>query len=220
MGVRADTTPAIDTAPIAAAAPLVAARPIAPVRANDSLTMPEEHRGSTAKDLLSITSPFSVPYYSQFDDITSPAWKKVGCGIASLAMVIDFYRPGVVTVDKLLEQGIAADAYLAHAGWTYAGLISVAQRYGVTGASHDLAGSTTNTAFGVFKKAVEKGPVIASVHYTFDPKNPIPHLVVVRGVKGDRIYYNDPAAHSAGGSISVAQFKGAWKKRYIELWPA
>jgi len=34
-----------------------------------------------------------VPFYSQFVDISAPAWKKVGCGIASLAMIIDFYKP-------------------------------------------------------------------------------------------------------------------------------
>lgn len=34
----------------------------------------------------------SVPF-SQFADISAPEWRKVGCGIASTAMIIDFFNP-------------------------------------------------------------------------------------------------------------------------------
>jgi uncharacterized protein YvpB len=166
-----------------------------------------------------VSDIFEVPYYSQFADISSPTWKKVGCGIASLAMLIEFYEPGTVHVDTLLQQGISAGAYLSNAGWTYAGLIGVSHAYGLSGASHDLAGSTLDSAFTTFTNALTKGPVMASVHYTFEPTNPIPHLVIVTGIKGDKLYYNDPARGGAGDSISVTQFKKAWKKRYVEFWP-
>ncbi|MCX6819673.1 MAG: C39 family peptidase [Candidatus Adlerbacteria bacterium] len=66
-----------------------------------------------------------VPFYSQFRDIASASWQKVGCGITSLAMILDYYKPAV-SVNTLLKQGIAADAYSA-AGWTYNGLISVSK---------------------------------------------------------------------------------------------
>ena len=36
----------------------------------------------------------NVPFYSQFTDIVSASWEKKGCGITSLAMIIDFASSG------------------------------------------------------------------------------------------------------------------------------
>lgn len=160
---------------------------------------------------------FEVPFFSQFNDITPVEWRKVGCGIASLAMLIEFYEPNSVTVDDLLQQGIKAGAYLSNAGWTHAGLINLSRKYGLDGASHDMAGQSMESAFSTLKDVLEEGPVMVSVHYTFDPKNPIPHLVVVNGVSDGKVYYNDPAEKSGGGSISISKFQSAWKKRYIQI---
>ena len=161
----------------------------------------------------------NVPFYSQFRDITSPKWQKVGCGVASLAMVIDYYKPAV-SVNTLLQQGIAAGAYLQNAGWTYKGLISLSQKYGLDGSSYDLGKSDSKVAFEQFKKYLQDGPVIASIHYKFDPKSSIPHLVVIDGIKGDYIYYNDPASKKGGEKILVVDFLKAWKKRFIVMRPA
>lgn len=158
----------------------------------------------------------TVPFFSQFTDISSPEWQGVGCGIASLGMIMEYYKPGTVSVDALLADGIKKGAY-SDVGWTYKGLISVSSAYGFTGESHDLAGNAN--AFTSFKEAVRQGPVIASVYYTFQPGNPIPHLVVVTKIEGDTVYYNDPAEKKGGGTISVDAFTKAWKKRYIEIYP-
>lgn len=161
---------------------------------------------------------FSVPFYSQLTDISAPAWKKIGCGIASLAMLIKYYNPDSFTsVDTILNEGIAIDAY-SSAGWTYAGLIKVSHKYGLDGTTHDFGDSSMDVAFAALEKALALGPVMASVHYTFTPTNPIPHLVIVNGIKGDTLFYNDPAEPSGNGSIPVAQFKSSWKKRYIEFF--
>lgn len=166
------------------------------------------------------TSVYKVPFFSQFSDISAPEWKKVSCGIASLAMLIDFYEPNKqVTADSLLKEGIAAHAYADDAGWSHAGLIGLSRKYGLDGESHDLGGSSMDSAFAVLKDELKEGPVMASVHYTFDPKNPIPHLVVVNGVSDGKVYYNDPSESGAGGSVSIAQFQSAWKKRYIDIRP-
>ncbi len=165
------------------------------------------------------TDVFIVPFYSQFKDISASEWKKVGCGIASLAMLIDFYAPNTVSVDKLLQEGINANAYLDDAGWTHSGLIALSKKYGLTGESHDFSGSNMKTAFNTLELVLKDGPVMASVHYTFDPKNPIPHLVVINGVKDNMVYYNDPSELAGGRSISIEKFQNAWKKRYIEIHP-
>lgn len=159
-----------------------------------------------------------VPFYSQFKDITSAKWQKVGCGIASLAMIVDYYKPAV-SVDTLLRQGVALGAY-SKAGWTYAGLIAVSNKYGLTGTGYDLATLDAQTALKQFKESLKDGPVIASVHYRFDPKSTIPHLVVISAIVNDVVYYNDPAAKVGEKQISSADFLKAWKKRFIVLRPA
>lgn len=170
----------------------------------------------SSKPLLEEYQPVKVPFFSQFTDISSPKWQKVGCGITSLGMIMEYYEPGTVSVDTLLKEGINQGAY-SDAGWTYKGLIEVSRPYGFTGESHDLAGDST--AFTQFSEAVKRGPVIASVYYTFEPGNPIPHLVVVTSIEGETVYYNDPAEQEGGGTISVDAFIKAWKKRYIEIYP-
>lgn len=164
------------------------------------------------------TSTATVPFYSQFKDISSTKWQKVGCGIASLAMVVDYYRDDAPSVDTLLRQGIAAGAY-SPAGWTYQGLIGLARRYGLSGQSYDLGGQSARVAFAQLTQQLAHGPVIVSVHYKFEPTNPIPHLVVIDRVDGDYLYYNDPAAKSGDLRISVDTFLKAWKKRFIVIRP-
>lgn len=160
-----------------------------------------------------------VPFYSQFSDIESAKWQKVGCGIASLAMLIEMYNPGSVSVNTLLDQGIAAGAYLEDDGWTHRGLVLLAQKYGLQGERFYFSASTTKEAFAELENALTKGPVITSVHYGFDPKSTIPHLIVINGVASTTVYYNDPAEKSGNGEISVEKFLKAWKKRYISFRP-
>jgi predicted double-glycine peptidase len=160
-----------------------------------------------------------VPFYSQFSDISKPDWQKVGCGIASLAMLIELYEPGKVSVDNLLNEGIAAGAYLNNAGWIHQGLVNLAGKYGLSGGTHDLSGKSMDVAFDKLQDDLKEGPVIVSVHYTFDPNNPIPHLAVINGIKDGKVYYNDPAEKAGGGHLSIADFKKGWKKRYIEIRP-
>jgi ABC-type bacteriocin/lantibiotic exporter with double-glycine peptidase domain len=161
-----------------------------------------------------------VPFFSQFQDIQSSVWQKKGCGVASLAMLIEYYKPGTVSVNKLLDQGITNGAYLQSAGWTYKGLIQLGNKYGLDGESYDLSVLNEKAAFEQFEKYLKDGPVIASVHYKFDPKSTIPHLVVINGISNDIVYYNDPAAKTGKLTISVEDFLKAWKKRFIVVRPA
>ena len=162
----------------------------------------------------------TIPFYSQFNDISSHTWQKQGCGIASLAMVINYYQPEVASVDTLLKQGIVLGAYDHKAGWTYKGLIQVANKYGMQGETHDLGKSKSSTAFAALKTELKNGPVIASVYYKFNPKSTIPHLVVIDGIDEDTIYYNDPAAKTGPKQISSVDFIKGWKKRFITIRPA
>ncbi len=161
----------------------------------------------------------SVPFYSQFKDISSSKWQKVGCGITSLAMILDYYSDEDISVNSLLKEGIRAGAYENNAGWTYDGLIFVAKKHGMNGTWYDMRTSTGAAALAEMEKFTADGPVIASVHYKLDPKNPIPHLIVVTAVVGSTIHYNDPAAKSGDKTITTKDFLNAWKKRFIIVRP-
>ena len=156
---------------------------------------------------------YDLPFYSQFDDITSPVWQPRGCGIASLAMIIEYYAPGVTTPDALLQQGIVRGGYIDNVGWIHRDLAQLAEQYGIRSTSHDLAGHTAAHALRDLFDSLHEGPVIASVHHEFDPSSTIPHLIVVSGIEGNRLRYHDP--DGGIGSISLAQFLAAWKQRYI-----
>lgn len=199
--------------------------PLAPVQAAavppaETFTLEAEPKLEPEEDKAVPTALYhDVPFYSQFADITPVSWRKVGCGIASTAMLIDFYSSEVVDVDVLLQQGIAANAFLSDAGWTHQGLINLTKQFGLNGASVSMSHLTMEAAFAALETVVSQGPVMVSVHYTFQPTNPIPHLAVITGIDDKRVYYNDPAEPQGGGDISIAQFKSAWKKRYIEIRP-
>lgn len=160
-----------------------------------------------------------VPFYSQFQDIKPLAWQKVGCGVTSLAMIIEYYKPNSVSVNTLLTQAIAGGAYNKNAGWVHKDLILLSNQYGLKGNSYDMASLSKDAAFIQFKKSLKDGPIMASVHYKFDPKNPIPHLVVIDGIDGNTIYYNDPALKSGTKEISTEKFLKAWKKKFIVIRP-
>ncbi|HQT82876.1 MAG TPA: C39 family peptidase [Candidatus Paceibacterota bacterium] len=173
-----------------------------------------------APSAAATTAVPSVPFFSQFADIASPTWQKVGCGITDLTMIIDYYHPDAVSVETMLKKGIAAGAYDYNAGWIYQGLIDLSKLYGLDGAYYDLTALNAEAAYAALAQHVEAGPVIASVHYKFDPKNTIPHLVVINGIKDDIVYYNDPAAREGAKSISKSNFLKAWKKRIIDFRPS
>lgn len=160
-----------------------------------------------------------VPFYSQFQDVSAVAWQKQACGIASLAMIIDFYKTDEISVDTLLAQGISADAYDEKVGWIYKGLMQVAKKYGLEGTTYDFGNKSTKIAFTELEKFLKEGPVIVSVHYGFNPKSTIPHLVVIDGIDKDIMYYNDPAAKTGMKQISTTDFLKAWKKRFIVIRP-
>jgi len=160
-----------------------------------------------------------VPFYSQIRDISAPKWKKLSCGIADVAMIINFYKPGTVMPDELLWEGIAAGAFIDGVGWTHKGLADLAGAYGLKGEARDFSHLNKSGAFAAIAELLEDGPVIASVYYTFDPYSPIPHLVVINGVKDGKVYYNDPAMRNANNAISIDGFMRGWKKRIIVIRP-
>jgi ABC-type bacteriocin/lantibiotic exporter with double-glycine peptidase domain len=184
----------------------------APVHIVSTITQPQQT--ATQQPITPV-----VPFYSQFKDITSTKWQKVSCGIVSLAMIIDFYKPNTIAVNTLLSEGIATGAYDNKAGWSYKGLIAVSKKYGLDGTTYDYGKTSAATALTHLKASLKDGPVIASVHYKFNPKSTIPHLVVITSIDGETVHYNDPAAKTGDLKISLAVFTKSWKQRFIVVRP-
>lgn len=208
--------------------PAILSEPQAPSGTAEAVPPAALARASTGKLLdvqigaqpATTTTIPAVPYFSQFKDISSPAWQKVGCGITDLAMIIDYYSPGAATVNGLLAQGIKAHAYDYNAGWIYQGLIELSKRYGLDGRWYDLSKLDNQAALVRFKQYLADGPVILSVHYKFDSASTIPHLVVIDAIRNDIVYYDDPAAAAGPKQIPLADFLKAWKKKVIVIRPA
>lgn len=161
----------------------------------------------------------NVPFYSQFADIQSANWQKKACGVTSLAMLIDYYKPNSVTPQKMLTQGLNSGAYVTNAGWSHQGLANLVSKYGLVGKTYDLSKLNSKIALEQFKDILKDGPVMASIYYKFDPKSTIPHLVVIVGIDGDTVYYNDPSAKGGDKEISITNFMKGWKKRLIVVRP-
>ncbi len=210
--VHTDTVP---TEALVSEAPAADAEPLLQLDAPAIAALPETMPADTREtDRVRI-----VPFFSQFDDISQPSWRKVACGVASLAMLVEYYKPGVATADTLLAAGIAADAYTDN-GWSHAGLIGLAEDLNLRGSTQSLSHLSAADAFDTLADVVTEGPVMVSVHYTFEPTNPIPHLVVVTHIADGYVHYNDPAEKRGNGFISAEKFQRAWKQRYIEIRPA
>ena len=165
------------------------------------------------------TMPYDVPLYSQISDITSVAWQQKGCGVADVAMIVEFYKPNTTTVQKVLETALKSDAYQKNVGWKHAGLASLASKYGLVGKTVDFSAYGNDIALKQFKKEVDGGPVVASIRRGFNPKSPYGHLVVITGYDDKVVYYNDPGKRDGKKTVLISDFMKGWKKRLIVIRP-
>ncbi len=166
-----------------------------------------------------ITMPYDVPLFSQISDISSVNWKQKGCGVADIAMLIEFYKPNTTTVQKVLEEGLASGAYLKNVGWKHDGLAKLATKYDLIGKTHDFSKSDKITALIQLKDIIKEGPAIASIRRGFNPTSSFGHLIVVTGFDDKLVYYNDPGKKEGIRNVPISEFMNGWKKRLIVVRP-
>src|SRR3989344_1036603 len=171
----------------------------------------------------------NVPFYSQYKHIPLANWKNRGCGVTALKMLMDFWHTkdnkNKTAPLKELVQKRTAGSFVNNVGWTHAGLVSMARKYGYEGFNKDLAflKMSPQQAFGNLKKDLERFPIMASVWNGFDPIRKGGHLVVITGVTGGLIYLNDPEEKSeklGRKAIRQKRFIKAFKKRYLAIYPS
>lgn len=165
-------------------------------------------------DPPAVTGNFEVPFYSQFQDITLSEWQKLGCGVASLAMVVNYYKPDSASVMALLNRGIASGAYQDSVGWKHAELAALANKYGLSSQVYDFYKLNNEAAFDKFLELLKDGPVIVSIHNKFDPRATLGHIIVATGYENGEVIYNDPT-YGPDKRISLDGFLNGWKRRLI-----
>jgi hypothetical protein len=172
-----------------------------------------------------------VPFVSQ-QVYGDAEWRRFGCGIASLKMVLDYWhaqdpRNGTDDADALYAAGLAAHAFNPDFGWLHAGLAGLAVARGYESYNLDLGPRSARPmsapdALAELTRELHSGPVIASVYRSFDPARGGGHLVVITGVSDAGVQLNDPEpAHEREGRrhLPRPEFLAGFKHRYIVVRP-
>jgi ABC-type bacteriocin/lantibiotic exporter with double-glycine peptidase domain len=162
-----------------------------------------------------------VPAYSQFLDVKEKNWRRRSCGIVSLKMVMAYWQAETASIAALIRTGRRLKAYTEKSGWTHKGLVRIAKKYGFDGQNFDWAEESSEKAFREMKRWLKLGPVIASVRRDLVPEG-TGHLIVVTGIDGRRVFYNDPDSKTRKHlvrKIAIKRFVGGWKKRIIVIKP-
>jgi peptidase C39-like protein len=175
---------------------------------------------------------YNVPFVSQYADLGHHEWRARGCGIASLKMVMDFWHQRdsanrIDSLDGLLRAGIQEGAYIEKIGWSHAGLVRLAKRYGYDGCNADWAehGKTPQSpekAWELLLRELQRGPVMASVYAGLEPERGGGHIIVITGYADGLVAFNDPEElNEQEGRKFLAhdRFLRAFKRRYIMVLP-
>lgn len=161
---------------------------------------------------------YDVPALSQYLDLDDATWQGRACGVISLAMLLEYHGKNTDS-NVLLKDAFASNCYLKDIGWKHKELALLAKQFSLHAENFDWAALEDTAAFKQLLQALQKGPLLASIHHSFDPQKG-GHLIVVTGLKDDTVFYNDPDAKERSEikkSIPVDVFRHGWKKRIIEI---
>lgn len=173
-----------------------------------------------------------VPFLSQFSDLGHHEWRARGCGITALKMAMDFWH-GVnsahpaPSLEELLDAGLKAGAYREGIGWSHAGLVALAHRYGYAGFNVDVAAQSPtpklpHEAWAMVAQELEHGPLLVSIFAGLDHRRGGGHIAVLTGAHDNLIFLNDPEEMSAREgckTIALEAFLPAFKQRYMVIRP-
>lgn len=172
-----------------------------------------------------------IPYYSLS---LLKGFEGSGCGIVSLAMVLDFISKKRTNIEKLKDEGLLVGARVSKYGWTQEGICSLARNKGLNAYFQEFRsvkvdlknksfkerGVLVNSGIDKIRDLIKKNtPVIVSVSKGFNG-NEETHLVVVTGFNEKGFYFNDSRIKTGGKSIftSFSKFKKYWRKRILVVY--
>lgn len=163
----------------------------------------------------------SVPYSSQYLDITKKTQSLTACGITCLYMILKYYKVGCVSLNNLVKTGIMEGGY-SKSGWVHDYLVTVFNKNGIECQRKENMGSS---GIEEIRDSLKSGnPVIISMQrFSFERR--IFHMVVLVGVRENEkqelvgFFYHDPAglirADVTNLFVSVGVFFQYWRKMAI-----
>lgn len=169
----------------------------------------------------------SVPYYSQWKDITDINWQKRSCGLLCLYSAIRFYKNDFnLSPEAFLEEALRKEAF-GKSGWVHDKLVALSCERGVPAKRVEFRGKTPEetkrlieTAFEDFTQSLEAGQlIIISTIRNWKEKDKF-HQVLLVGFEGPKEaplgwYVHDPDAKSetegAYQYISHEKFKEGFR---------
>lgn len=181
----------------------------------------------------------TVPYYSQFADVTREEWKSKACTVTCLKMAIEYVTgKSTVSVDTLIDEGVIIGAHTKH-GWDHSGVAILAHNYGVPAYKEEFRSVKVNTETKGFSKSEhedsmreygiskiikvldEGGLAIVSVLRGLKPDGGF-HTILILGYEksGDDLsfIFHDPDAKfgtKSNMTISKTDFIPVWRKMAI-----
>jgi len=171
----------------------------------------------------------NLPLVNQKTDTGDKKWANKTCGVCSLKMVLGYLNPKhkKLKVMSLVKKGLKKGGYMKNIGWKHSALVDLAADYGVKMRFQKIFLKKKKEKEGGLKfiiKNIKRGkPVIASVHYGFNPRRN-GHLVAVNGVRisGKRVfgfYIQDPYPTKKGNNyfVTKAEFLKGWRGGMIWL---
>jgi hypothetical protein len=171
-----------------------------------------------------------VPFESQYEGITDPAWQWRGCGIVALHMILRYWhardlKRSLPTVEDLRVTGIRTGAYRERIGWTHRGLVELAQQFGYDGFNADHASNgptpkTPDASWRLLSDELQHWPVLASVYHYLDPAHGGGHIIVVTGFHDGLVAFNDPEemnAREGQKAVALSSFLHGFKNRFIVI---
>lgn len=156
----------------------------------------------------------SVPYYSQYLDITDPFWMLRACGAASLKMIAEYH--GVLTPDmtSLCVEARDRGGYDMVNGWVHEYLLTKAKELGLQAERKEGL-----TSIDDIIAAISAGnPVIVSVEKRVLEQTRF-HMIVVVGFTEGEFLYHEPEStdrdRGAYRSCDTDTFMNYWRGKAI-----
>lgn len=159
-----------------------------------------------------------VPHFVQYYNIKDDTWQGRSCGIASLAMVLDYYgKP--CDLNKLIRTALKKDGYIKGVGWKHQVIVDIAKDMGL-----DSKRTEEDKIENLIQALNKEEPVIISIHKNFDPAEG-GHLAVLCGyylANNELVgfYVNDPIGPQYKHKyqlVETDEFIKGWKKRAIYI---
>lgn len=160
----------------------------------------------------------TVPYYSQFVDITDPFWMLRACGACALKEVIEYH--GIATPDliSLCEEAKEKGGYHMQNGWVHDYLVEKAKELGLTAYRKEELKSTEE-----IKSFLQDGnPIIVSVEKRVLEQTRF-HIVVLTGYEEGQFFYHESEStdkeRGKNRNCSEEVFKNYWRGKAIFISP-